>query len=234
MFLRFSRTAVVPFTFLALVFSISCSEGKKQVTLASETDSLAYVLGMGYADYLKSIPVDVDIDKVLAGVRDAMAGENLLIAAADAGEIQNRLAGKIQAEQQKEQSAKNKKEGEDFLATNAKRSEVTTTASGLQYEVITKGEGPKPAETDMVRVHYRGTLLDGTEFDSSHKRGQPAEFKLNQVIKGWTEGLQLMPVGSKYKFYVPSELAYGERGAGGEIGPGAVLVFEVELLDIVK
>jgi FKBP-type peptidyl-prolyl cis-trans isomerase len=234
MLLRFPRTAVVPFTFLVLVLTTSCSEGKKQVTLTSEADSLAYVLGMGYADYLKSIPVDVDLEVVLAGIRDATTGENTLIATADAGQITNRLGQKIQEEQQKVKSEKNKKEGEEFLAKNAKRSEVTTTASGLQYEVITKGDGPTPAATDRVRVHYRGTLLDGTEFDSSYKRGEPAEFALNQVIKGWTEGLQLMNTGAKYKLYVPSELAYGERGAGGQIGPDATLVFEVELLDIMK
>jgi FKBP-type peptidyl-prolyl cis-trans isomerase len=232
MLLRFSRTTVFPFSVLALVFFSSCSEGKKQVSLKSETDSLAYVLGMGYADYLESIPVDVEVDVVLAGVRDAMEGENTLIPAADAAQLTSRLGQKIQMEQQKEKSAENKKAGEDFLEKNAKRPEVETTASGLQYEVIEKGEGPSPEATDSVRVHYRGTLLDGTEFDSSHKRGEPVAFALNRVIKGWTEGVQLMKVGSKYKFYVPSDLAYGERGAGGKIGPDETLVFEIELLEI--
>ncbi len=127
-----------------------------------------------------------------------------------------------------------KKEGEDFLKENAKRPEVTTTASGLQYEVVKEGTGTKPTISDMVKVHYHGTLIDGTVFDSSVKRGIPAEFGVNQVIKGWVEALQLMPVGSKYKLYIPSELAYGQQGAGAMIKPNSALIFEVELLDIIK
>jgi len=130
------------------------------------------------------------------------------------------------------QGAKNKQEGELFLAENGKREGVRTTASGLQYQVLREGTGAKPAATDRVKVDYRGTLLDGTEFDSSYARGRPAEFALNGVIKGWTEGLQLMPAGSKYKFFIPAALAYGERGSGQRIGPNATLVFEVELLEI--
>ena len=137
-------------------------------------------------------------------------------------------------EKNKETAEKNKIEGDAFLAENKNKEGVKTTESGLQYEVITAGEGSKPKATDQVSVHYVGTLIDGTEFDSSHKRGQPATFFLNRVVKGWTEGLQLMPVGSKYRFYIPSELGYGERGAGPKIGPNATLTFEVELLEIVK
>jgi len=122
--------------------------------------------------------------------------------------------------------------GASYLAENRGKEGVTETESGLQYEVITAAEGPKPAATDRVSVHYKGTLLDGTEFDSSYSRGEPAEFPLNGVIPGWTEGLQLMSVGSKYRFVIPSKLAYGERGAGGSIGPGETLIFEVELLEI--
>ena len=132
------------------------------------------------------------------------------------------------------EAKKNKEEGEKFLAENKTKSGVITTESGLQYQVITEGTGAKPTEKDRVKVHYTGTLLDGTKFDSSVDRGEPAEFGVNQVIKGWTEGLQLMPVGSKYIFWIPSELAYGERAAGPEIKPNSVLKFEVELLDIVK
>jgi FKBP-type peptidyl-prolyl cis-trans isomerase len=124
--------------------------------------------------------------------------------------------------------------GQAFLKENAKKPGVVVTASGLQYLVLTKGDGPKPAATDRVTVNYRGTLINGTEFDSSYKRGQPATFPLNRVIPGWTEGVQLMPVGSKYRFFIPPELAYGKRGAGGLIGPDATLVFEVELLGIEK
>ena len=129
---------------------------------------------------------------------------------------------------------KNQKEGEAFLAANAKKAGVTTLPSGLQYAIIKDGTGKKPSATDIVTVHYKGTLLNGAEFDSSYKRGQPASFPLNQVIKGWTEGVQLMKEGSKYKFFIPSNLAYGPRGAGGLIGPNSTLIFEVELLSIQK
>lgn len=138
------------------------------------------------------------------------------------------------AAQMKAGGDKARESGAKFLADNGKREGVTQTASGLQYEVLTKADGPKPAVTDTVSVHYRGTLLNGTEFDSSYKRGEPATFPLQGVIKGWTEALQLMPVGSKWKLFIPSELAYGERGAGSDIGPNETLVFEVELLGIVK
>lgn len=124
----------------------------------------------------------------------------------------------------------NKAAGEAFLAENATKENIITTASGLQYEILTQGEGPSPTSTTSVTVHYRGTTLDGTEFDSSYSRNSPATFPLNRVIAGWTEGLQLMNVGAKYRFFIPSELAYGERGAGGDIGPNAALIFEVELL----
>ncbi len=124
----------------------------------------------------------------------------------------------------------NKAAGEAFLAENAKKPNIVTTASGLQYEVLTEGEGPSPSATTSVTVHYRGTTLDGKEFDSSYSRNEPATFPLNRVIAGWTEGLQLMNVGAKYRFFIPSELAYGQRGAGVDIGPNATLIFEVELL----
>ena len=124
----------------------------------------------------------------------------------------------------------NKAAGEAFLAENTKKEGITTTASGLQYEVLTQGEGPSPTATTSVTVHYKGTTLDGKEFDSSYSRNAPATFPLNRVIAGWTEGLQLMNVGAKYRFFIPSNLAYGERGAGGDIGPNAALIFEVELL----
>jgi FKBP-type peptidyl-prolyl cis-trans isomerase len=126
----------------------------------------------------------------------------------------------------------NKKEGAEFLEANKTKEGVVTLPSGLQYKILTEGTGPKPAASDTVVCNYRGTLISGTEFDSSYKRGQPASFPVNGVIKGWTEALQLMPVGSKWQLFVPAELGYGDRGAGGEIGPGATLIFEVELLSI--
>ena len=130
------------------------------------------------------------------------------------------------------QADKNLQEGKDFLAANGKKDGVTTTASGLQYEVITQGDGASPSATDKVTVHYKGTLLDGTEFDSSYKRGETATFPLNRVISGWTEGLQLMKTGSTYRFFIPPDLGYGAHGAGRMIGPNATLIFEVELIKI--
>jgi FKBP-type peptidyl-prolyl cis-trans isomerase FklB len=139
---------------------------------------------------------------------------------------------KQQQEKMKEAADKNKSEGEAFLATNKSKDGVVTLPSGLQYKILTAGTGPKPTASDSVKCNYRGTLINGTEFDSSYKRGQPATFAVGQVIKAWTEALQLMPVGSKWQLFVPSSLAYGERGAGAEIGPNATLIFEVELLSI--
>jgi FKBP-type peptidyl-prolyl cis-trans isomerase FklB len=145
------------------------------------------------------------------------------------------LANEVRSAQEakaKEAGAGNRKEGDAFLAANKAKEGVKTTADGLQYKVLTEGNGPKPTANDTVTVNYRGTLLNGKEFDSSYKRGQPASFPVGGVIKGWTEALQLMPVGSKYQLFIPPDLAYGDRGAGGDIGPGETLIFEVELLSI--
>ncbi len=208
--------------------------GAAQVSLESESDSLAYTLGMGYADYLKSVPVDIDLQVLIRGIQDNYTDGEPLIDGEDAARVRSELGRKLQEQKRKADSKENVKESKAFFEKNAEREGVITTESGLQYEVVKEGSGPKPSADDKVRVHYRGTLLDGTEFDSSHKRGKPAEFKLNQVIKAWTEGVQLMPVGSTYKLYVPAELAYGKRGAPPKIGPNEALIFEVELLDIVE
>jgi FKBP-type peptidyl-prolyl cis-trans isomerase len=231
---RTQVAALIPVAAAALVLASSCTGSRKPVTLENADDTLAYVMGMGYADYLKTLPAELDIDVLVAGMRDKLAGSGTRIDEKDAPLMMNTMLRGLQDKKNMEMKEKNVKEGEDFLAKNAQRPEVTTTASGLQYEVIREGKGKKPAATDKVRVHYAGTLVDGTEFDSSYKRGQPAEFGLNQVIRGWTEGLQLMSVGSKYKLYLPGSLAYGERGAGGKIGPNATLIFDVELLEILK
>ena len=177
------------------------------------------------------------LDTLVAGMTDVLKGTGSKIAPAEAQEIMTKLQTEMQAKTQAkagESAKKNIEEGKAFLEKNAKAEGVKTTASGLQYSVMKEGAGEKPKATDTVKVHYHGTLLDGKVFDSSVERNDPATFPLDGVIKGWTEGLQLMTVGSKYKFVLPSELAYGERGAGGDIGPNAVLTFEVELLEIVK
>jgi FKBP-type peptidyl-prolyl cis-trans isomerase len=171
---------------------------------------------------------EVDYKLLLEGIKAQAEGEETLMTLDEAGAA-------LSASQQKINEAKFagvKASGATFLAENAEKEGVTTTESGLQYTVITEGEGVKPKATDTVTVHYRGTLLDGTEFDSSYSRDQPASFGLNQVIPGWTEGVQLMNIGSKYKFFVPYKLGYGDRGAGQSIGPYETLIFEVELLEI--
>lgn len=204
---------------------------------APPADPASYVIGTNIASNLKSQGIDVNLESLLAGMTDVLKGSGSKITPAQAQEIMSKLQTEMQAKQSAkaaESGKKNIEEGKAFLEKNGKADGVKTTASGLQYSVMKEGAGEKPKATDTVSVHYHGTLLDGTVFDSSVDRGKPATFSLDGVIKGWTEGVQLMTVGSKYKFVIPSELAYGERGAGGDIGPGAVLIFEIELLEIVK
>ena len=192
----------------------------------------SYGIGFQMGQQLQSNPFEgLDLDSVVAGLKDAFTGQAPQVdndTLRDAfGEIHQRMQA-AKAEQHKEAIA----EGENFLAENAKRDGVVTTESGLQYEVLTTGEGAKPTADCTVRTHYHGTLINGSVFDSSYDRGQPAEFPVGGVIKGWTEALQMMPVGSKWRLYVPHNLAYGEQGAGGAIAPYSTLVFDVELLDI--
>lgn len=194
-------------------------------------DKISYALGlsMGFnfkASGIKSLNSSDLVDAISAVLED----KDLKMSVDEAKGIINEYFTKLQ----EERSEINKKAGEEFLKINKERSGVKTTASGLQYEVLTEGKGDKPKATDTVQVHYEGKLIDGRVFDSSIQRGQPASFGLNQVIKGWTEGLQLMTVGSKYRLYLPSELAYGKQGAGEMIEPDSTLVFDVELLDIIK
>ncbi|MFT5579420.1 MAG: FKBP-type peptidyl-prolyl cis-trans isomerase FklB [Paraglaciecola psychrophila] len=195
---------------------------------------VSYGIGRQMGDQLANNPFDgIDANAVAEGVVDALNGtaspiEPALLEAAF-NEIHQEIQAK-QAEQSKAQSA----EGDAFLAENAKRDDITITESGLQYEVMTAGDGDKPLASSTVRTHYHGSLIDGTVFDSSVDRGEPTEFPVNGVIAGWTEALQLMGVGSKWRLYVPYQLAYGERGAGGAIGPYAALIFEVELLAVVS
>lgn len=192
-------------------------------------------IGAGLGNNLKKQSVEIDPALVSEGLKDALAGAKTRLTEEEAKavltEVQNDVR-KEQAEKAKEAAATNTKEGDEFLAANKSKEGVITLPSGLEYKILTAGTGPKPTATDTVVCNYRGTLIDGKEFDSSYKRGQPATFAVNQVIKGWTEALQLMPVGSKWQLFIPASLAYGERGAGAEIGPDSTLIFEVELLSI--
>ncbi|HTP04077.1 MAG TPA: FKBP-type peptidyl-prolyl cis-trans isomerase [Nitrospirota bacterium] len=205
--------------------------------LKTQKDKVSYVIGLDMGNSLKKNMVDVDIEILVKGIKDAFSGAKPLMTEQEMKETIIALQKDLQAKQQEQVkmlAEKNKQEGEAFLATNKKKQGVITMPSGLQYKILTDGKGKFPKATDTVTVNYKGTLIDGTEFDSSYKRGQPATFAVNGVIPGWTEALQLMREGSKWQLFVPSNLAYGERGAGGPIGPNAVLIFEVELLSIKK
>jgi FKBP-type peptidyl-prolyl cis-trans isomerase len=206
---------------------------------ASRKEKFSYALGMdigtGLGANLKKQSIEVDWDLVSQGMLAIAAGKETRLTQQEQqavlAEVQNEVR-KQQQEKAQQVAAANKTEGETFLAANKAKEGVVALPSGLQYKILTAGTGPKPAASDTVVCNYRGTLLDGTEFDSSSKHGQAATFGVGQVIKGWTEALQLMPVGSKWQLFIPSDLAYGERGAGGDIGPNATLIFEVELLSI--
>jgi FKBP-type peptidyl-prolyl cis-trans isomerase len=200
----------------------------------NEKEKYSYMVGMDVARSLNQIKDEIDVATVVQALQATLKGEKTTLTEPEAMAVRQEFMQKLQgkaAAKQKEEAEKNEKEGEAFLAKNKDKPGVKVTASGLQYEVIKQGTGPKPKATDMVKVDYTGTKIDGTKFDSSVDRGQPATFALNQVVPGWTEGLQLMPTGSQYKFYVPAKLAYGERGPG-PIGPNATLIFDVKLIDI--
>lgn len=205
------------------------------LTLKTEKDKNSYAFGMNIGRGLRQNSVDIDPAILMRGIKDVLAGGKTLLTDEQAQTtltaIQNSLRKK-QQDMRQQAGDTNKKEGDAFLAENKTKDGVITLPSGLQYKIVKAGDGPKPAAADSVVCNYRGTLINGTEFDSSYKRGQPATFPVGQVIKGWTEALQLMPVGSKWELYIPSDLAYGDRGAGANIGPNATLIFEVELLSI--
>ena len=192
-------------------------------------DKVSYALGLSLGQNMASSGVKtIEFDDLVAGMKAIMNKEKPAISFDEAQEVLNTFFAELEAKV----AGKAKAEGEAFLAENAKRAGVIVTGSGLQYEVLTAAEGKKPKATDKVKVHYEGTLIDGTVFDSSYRRGEAISFGLNQVIAGWTEGVQLMSVGAKYKFFIPYNLAYGERGAGAQIPPYAALIFTVELLGI--
>jgi len=195
-------------------------------------DKVSYCIGLNIGFNFQKQKADINPDFIASGVKDALANKPAM----SEQEVRETMTAfsKVMTDKQKEIGEKNKVESEKFLAENKKKPGIKTTASGLQYSVEAgkEGSGSPPSATDTVTVNYRGTLVDGTEFDSSYKRGQPATFPVAGVIKGWTEALQLMKKGSKYKLFIPPDLAYGERGAGGDIGPNQALIFEVELMDI--
>ena len=203
--------------------------------LKTDKEKLSYSIGMDIGGNLKRQSVEVDPDLLAKGLKDSYGGGKTVLTEDEARkaitDFQKTMTAK-QAETMKKLSEKNKADGEKFLAENAKKEGVKTLPSGLQYKEIAPGTGKSPKATDTVTTHYKGTLIDGTEFDSSHKRGQPATFQVSGVIPGWTEALQSMKEGAKWQLFVPSNLAYGERGAGREIGPNAALIFEVELISV--
>ncbi len=209
------------------------------LALKTQKDKFSYALGMKtgqrMAESLKKQSVPFDSSILARGLKDGLSGGKTLLtdeeAQAAIKAVQEEV-GKKQQEKKQEAGAANKKEGDAFLAENKGKGGVVTLPSGLQYKIMKEGTGPKPTTGDTVVCNYRGTLINGTEFDSSYKRGQPATFPVSGVIKGWTEALQLMPVGSKWQLFIPSDLAYGDNGAGADIGPGATLIFEVELISI--
>lgn len=202
--------------------------------LKTQQDKVSYVLGMNLGKQLKKNDVEINYDIYLKGLKDAVAGQNVLLTDQEAQKVMIQFQQELRAKQSaksKIEGDQNKKAGEAFLEANKKKKGVVTTPSGLQYKVIVKGTGPIPTTNDTVVTHYRGTLINGTEFDNSYKRGEPATFPVTGVIKGWTEALLMMPVGSKWQLFIPSNLAYGERGRPG-IPPNSTLLFDIELLQI--
>ena len=223
--------------FVALGVFLFMAQGNAEEEGAprNEKEKLSYSIGMEIGKNFKKQSIDVDPEVLLKGIQHAISGSKALMTDQEVRETLTAFQKERRAKQEEEMrelGEKNRKEGEAFLAANKEKEGVKTLPSGLQYKVIKPGTGKKPKSTDTVTTHYRGTLIDGTEFDSSYKRGQPATFPVKGVIPGWTEVLQLMKEGAKWQLFVPPNLAYGERGAGHAVGPNATLIFEVELISI--
>jgi len=224
--------------FAALIcvgFFVGAAKAEDKPALKDTNDRISYSIGYQIGGDLKRQGVEIDPELMVKGVQDALGDKEPIMTLEEMQQELVTLKQKMIAAQQEEQkkaAAENLAKGEAFLAENAKKEGVKTLPSGLQYKVLKEGEGTPPKATDTVTVQYRGTLIDGTEFDSSYSRGQPATFPLNRVIKGWTEGVQLMKPGAKYEFFIPPNLAYGSRGAGPKIGPESTLIFEVELISV--
>jgi FKBP-type peptidyl-prolyl cis-trans isomerase len=224
------RLLSVPGLLAAALLSANVAAEQPQ----TDAEKLGYIIGMDIGASLKQQGTELDLDALFDAIRTTYNGETPALTPEEAANIREAYIAKRRAAADAEREAlagSNASEGEKFLLENRLQEGVVVTPSGLQYRVLVTGEGPRPAATDRVRVHYRGTLLNGEEFDSSYARGEPITFELDKVIAGWTEGVQLMPVGSKFMFYIPPDLAYGPAG-GGPIGPNATLIFEVELLGI--
>jgi FKBP-type peptidyl-prolyl cis-trans isomerase FklB len=226
------KRLIISITTISLA-SICLAQDKTQ--LKDEKDKASYSIGYDIGSTFKKQNIELNTEALFNGLREGLAGKEASLSKEEREKtlqtFQQQMMEK-QAAASKEAATKNAAEGEKFLTENKKKEGVKTTASGLQYKVLKEGSGASPKETDTVVTHYKGTLLDGTEFDSSYKRNEPATFPVNRVIKGWTEALQLMKPGAKYQLFIPAALAYGERGAGRDIGPNSTLIFEVELLSI--
>lgn len=220
---------------LSLMIFVSSVSAEEKKSLQSQKDRISYSIGVSVGNNLKMQSVDVDPDIIAQGIKDVLSGSQLLMTEKEVTDTLMTLQKDIiakQAEERRKAAEKNKLEGEKFLEENKKKEGVVTLPSGLQYKVIKNGTGKTPKLTDTVVVNYKGTLINGKEFDSSYKRGEPSQFPVNAVIPGWTEALQLMKEGAIWQIFIPSSLAYGERGAGNVIGPNEVLIFEVELISV--
>ena len=229
------KTKVIILTMLLIgglgVSAQQNNKNKTEMKLETKLDSVSYGIGVNIAENLKGQGLgDLNVEAMAKGLQDILNDSELVISKEEVGPLLNEYMGQMQAKKAKEAA----KEGEEFLAINATKKGVVTLESGMQYEVLTSGSGATPGLNDKVTTHYTGTLIDGTVFDSSVERGQPASFPVSGVIKGWTEALQLMKEGDKWKLYIPYDLAYGDRGAGADIGPYSTLIFEIELISVDK
>lgn len=227
--------------YAAVVVSVFLAAGTvfaaEKADLQTEEQKFSYAMGLSLGKYFKELEEKFDLNLVQDGIKDGYDGEKVLLTDAESQEIQQAFSKRQHDKQVQKTVAmiqKNRKAADEFLAANKGKNSVKTTDSGLQYKVVKEGKGAKPTAEDMVRVHYKGRTIAGEEFDSSFKRNEPAELKVNQVIPGWQEALLLMPVGSAFELYLPPDLAYGDRGAPPVIEPGSLLIFDVELLDILK
>lgn len=226
------QMCIVLLCLVVMTFQLSA---QTKSTLTTEKDKVSYIIGTDIAKNLKKQGIDIDPEFLFKGLQDAFTNQKLILSDSEIQQVMTAFQQEMMAKQSKETgelAEKNQKEGDAFLAANKKKDSVITLPSGLQYKILVEGSGKKPTLNDTVTTNYSGTLIDGTEFDNSYKRGEPATFPVNGVIPGWTEALQHMKVGAKWQLFIPSKLAYGERGAGQTIGPNATLIFEVELLSI--